>query len=324
MPINLSDAAIKISNGPRSCTNPFLSQTFSIPEYDNLFINNTNNSNSSQFSTTAADTTAESQIVVSSSMHPAIENFNPFSQQFHENNEIFFNFSNIHSNEQPLLSHNNKTDDRIENAFSVTNVDTKKLSQSNNLQDNDNDNKLPENVLAQNELIMSKQNCIEATNCSGNNVPIVGTFRNRSLSETTEVIENELLHLNATGNESIMYKNSNNSSNTNPFRSNLHKTLSETYLEQYLLNSKHRYSASQMWMFSKSLSRQSSNVSLTKSLGSQSSIMSSDNETTSVPDIKRAMSCDSVNSDSSVVLADLEQPVPSVTGMLCVGLQYDK
>ncbi|XP_021942175.1 rabphilin-3A-like, partial [Zootermopsis nevadensis] len=39
------------------------------------------------------------------------------------------------------------------------------------------------------------------------------------------------------------------------------------------------------------------------------------------PTLQRAMSCDSVCSDTSVVLGDLEEP--NVTGYLCVGLEYD-
>lgn len=38
--------------------------------------------------------------------------------------------------------------------------------------------------------------------------------------------------------------------------------------------------------------------------------------------LQRAMSCDSVCSDTSVVLGDLEEP--NVTGYLCVGLEYDR
>jgi hypothetical protein len=40
------------------------------------------------------------------------------------------------------------------------------------------------------------------------------------------------------------------------------------------------------------------------------------------PALQRAMSCDSVCSDTSVALADLQEP--NVTGYLCVGLEYDR
>lgn len=38
--------------------------------------------------------------------------------------------------------------------------------------------------------------------------------------------------------------------------------------------------------------------------------------------LKRAISCDSVCSDSSVLLGDLEEP--HVIGYLCLGLEYDR
>lgn len=124
--------------------------------------------------------------------------------------------------------------------------------------------------------------------------------RNRSLSETEA------------GEESTQIKSS-----TNPFlNSSLHKTVSETYLEQYNLSRQ-----KQTWSFGKSLGRQGS----LKSFGSQSSV---DSEilicSESTTNLHRAVSCESVSSESSVLLADLEQPVPPVTGHLCVGLQYDK
>lgn len=119
------------------------------------------------------------------------------------------------------------------------------------------------------------------------------------------------------------------SSSTNPFAGgHLHKTLSETYLEQMVAqigSSNNGRSASQTWQFGRSLSRQGSNMSLPKSLNSsQNSLASDGGGSCAEIDLKRAMSCDSVNSESSVVLADLEPTVQPCTGMLCVGLQYDK
>lgn len=294
---------MKISIGPRSCTNPFLSQSFSIPEHDNLNVDSLNTEN------------VEHLTAISFISEQEKPNRNPFSPQLHEN---CFDLSNVPDSMQNCI-------DGVDagELICVANTDTSHC-QNNSLID---DNNLPENVLTEtNELVPLSYAILQPETQRSNNASVTGTFRNRSLSETTEVIENELLQFNC-GGDRTTYRDQANSSTTNPFRSNLHKTLSETYLEQYLLNSKHRYSASQMWMFSKSLSRQSSNVSLTKSLGSQSSILSSENGfngSETVASIKRAMSCDSVSSDSSVVLADLEQPVPAITGILCVGLQYDK
>lgn len=45
---------------------------------------------------------------------------------------------------------------------------------------------------------------------------------------------------------------------------------------------------------------------------------------TNICNLKRAISCDSVSSESSVVLGDLEQIAPPITGSICVGLQFDK
>ncbi len=111
-------------------------------------------------------------------------------------------------------------------------------------------------------------------------------FRNRSLSET-EMLE----PLDNTKSQIIA---ATNHDSTNPFRSNLHKTLSETYLEQYSMNQRNR-SASQTWTFGRSLSRQGSNSSLTRS---QFTIGKENSDANLI----RAMSCDSVSSESSVIL----------------------
>lgn len=102
---------------------------------------------------------------------------------------------------------------------------------------------------------------------------------------------------------------------TNPFAAsgNLHKTISDTYLEQYSTHKKQITNT-----FDRTPSRQSIHNSTNEQANS---LQTPSNDT----ELKRAMSCDSVNSESSVLLADLEQQtMPTVTGSLCVGLQYDK
>lgn len=154
-------------------------------------------------------------------------------------------------------------------------------------------------------------------------------FRNRSRSET-EIIETPDprkygQQMDSAGNynrKSSIVTGESVTGSTNPFSSNLHKTLSETYLEQMSSNNRNYRSASQTWQFGRALTRQGSNMSLTRSLGSSQNSIVSDG--CADVDLKRAMSCDSVNSESSVILADLEPPVQPVTGLLCVGLQYDK
>lgn len=105
---------------------------------------------------------------------------------------------------------------------------------------------------------------------------------------------------------------------TNPFAvaGNLHKTVSDTYLEQYSTQKKQITGT-----FSRTPSRQSMHHATNEQASSpQTPLNHNDTE------LKRAMSCESVNSESSVLLSDLEQQpaMPTVTGLLCVGLQYDK
>lgn len=112
-----------------------------------------------------------------------------------------------------------------------------------------------------------------------------------------------------------------NANSTNPFsQKRLHKTASETYLEQYSMMKLNKTNSTSSSVAVNNKNNLSRHLSFNKSLGSQSSIDS----TTETQNIKRAMSCESVSSQSSVVISDLEQYVPPVTGNLCVGLQYDK
>lgn len=104
---------------------------------------------------------------------------------------------------------------------------------------------------------------------------------------------------------------------TNPFNAqNLHKTVSDTHLEQYSTAKKpHSYS------LDRTLTRQS----IQHSCNHQSNQSPQTTLNLNEGEMKRAMSCESVNSESSVRLADLEQQHwPTVTGQLCIGLQYDK
>lgn len=66
--------------------------------------------------------------------------------------------------------------------------------------------------------------------------------------------------------------------------------------------------------------RQSSTDSIGSEAGSDGS--GSPDGANFLPALQRAMSCDSVSSDTSVVLGDLDPPHP--TGFLCVALEYDR
>lgn len=141
-------------------------------------------------------------------------------------------------------------------------------------------------------------------------------FRNRSLSDTLA------FDIDACIAEIKDQMTSDEQLETNPFvGGTIHKTVSDTQLEK--LASTRTRSASQTWSFGRSLSRQAGTNVMNGSINYKTTTGGSD--ATDAPDLKRAMSCESVNSESSVILADLEQQiVPSVTGLLCVGLQYDK
>ncbi|XP_022218827.2 uncharacterized protein LOC111071660 [Drosophila obscura] len=81
------------------------------------------------------------------------------------------------------------------------------------------------------------------------------------------------------------------------------------------------------WSFGRSLMRQDSTLSL--GLGRRnSSQMSLDASSASGSlegiNLERAISCDSVNSDSTLFLDQLDQPYTQITGYLCIGLHYDK
>lgn len=140
-------------------------------------------------------------------------------------------------------------------------------------------------------------------------------IRNRSFSE------NEASELNIFSEQEyvdqvspLSAQSSVATTSSNPFYpKRLHKTPSETYLEQYSLmkaNASVNNSVTGKPILSK-------HPSLTKILGH--SVENGDGVS-----IKRAPSCESVSSESSVVMGDLEQYSNPVTGNLCIGLQYDK
>lgn len=253
--INLSETVAKITNGPRSCTNPFLNGSLSITEDDN-----------------------------SNEMADKIQNENKSNQNFIANEKKQKNpFSLRRNDERPFFSFpvngNMTTDHSNEGDDPVDPVDT-----------------------------LIKLNEMNSGTEAVNNAQQLQQFDKHLLSDigannTTQSLSPQVER------ENIV---------RNPFSSgNLHKTVSETSLEQYSLQEIQGNSV-KMDSFSRTLSRQSIPVICSESINSMIS---------NVVDLRRAMSCDSVNSESSVLMADLEHqsnPMPTVTGQLCVGLQYDK
>ncbi|BFG02805.1 uncharacterized protein DMAD_02215 [Drosophila madeirensis] len=115
----------------------------------------------------------------------------------------------------------------------------------------------------------------------------------------------------------------------------LQKTISEDYLFRKLgMNgplvnghSQANGNGNGTWSFGRSLMRQESTLSL--GLGRRnSSQVSLDTGSAAGSlegiNLEHAISCDSVNSDSTLFLDQLDQPYTQITGYLCIGLHYDK
>lgn len=107
-------------------------------------------------------------------------------------------------------------------------------------------------------------------------------------------------------------------SSTNPFLNGkrLLKTPSETYLEQFSMM-RANSSGSKSTQLGK-------HPSLNKILQGTQPLFESSESTQSLTAIKRALSSESISSESSVVMSTLERTTPPVTGLLGIALQYDK
>lgn len=147
--------------------------------------------------------------------------------------------------------------------------------------------------------------------------------RTRSLSET-EFLDS---HHRITGSDFGMQS----SSSANPFiNTKLHKTLSENFLEQYnslksgMKNGNYGTSGVAVGSFNGGKTAQLSRDGSIKSLGSNCSMESIDENIIAAQQVQRAVSCESVTSQSSILASDLFVPTPTITGYLCIGLQYDK
>lgn len=282
--INLSDVVAKINNGPKSCTNPFLNGSLSISEDDNSnsidFNVNRNQYNSAQVQT----------------FHAIDEKLqkNPFSKR-RQDDISFFSFP----------SNGNIDDENGDNdQIRTTNTDYKITETSNTLIEL-NEPIIPITTTATTTSITSAPPNFDSVTVFNqvDNVPNVQNH-NRSLSDCgSKTLTDDIYEQSTITN--------------NPFADgNLHKTISDTYLEQY----------STQKIPHTNLNRTTNRQSIQNLTDPRTNSPPSTASLNDTPELKRAMSCDSVNSESSVLLADLEQQnnVPTVTGQLCVGLQYDK
>lgn len=322
--INLSDVVAKINScGPKSCTNPFRNGLLSHSADDN--------SNRIDFNETLNPYSGErylyAQIIDEKSQMK-----NPFQRQQHESS----------SDDQPFFlfpSNGNINDATI--STSTASYDSSEYVEATPMlielnEDEEGEREAEEEGLAVDDKDGDdgNDNCNEATeekvkllqietkagdSSTFSSHAVSGTnsspVHNRSLSDTGSTLPN-------TSNNLEQLKT------MNPFNAaasqHVHKTVSDTYLEKYSMQKLPSPSSPQPLLHRTSSRQSIDNNSVSSDPANIPSTPSSVNES----DMKRAMSCESINSESSVLLADLEPPqtvdYPTVTGQLCVGLQYDK
>ena len=150
-------------------------------------------------------------------------------------------------------------------------------------------------------------------------------IRNRSLSEN-EASDLQTLSEDYTDQMSPILVASSSSYSTNPFLNGkrLLKTPSETYLEQFSMMRANNNNAAASSTGSVKSSQLCKHPSLNKILQSSQPLFENSESSQSLSSIKRALSSESISSESSVVMSTLERTVPPVTGLLCIALQYDK
>lgn len=258
------------------------------------------------------DSTADNQVMMGE-----LEAVNPFAERkisgefISEANKVekeshvsdIFTFDTTKINELLLMEEENTT---VKNALLEAEGSIRKL-ESVTLDDRKHRQDYEEFLRRQNEVNWNKVR----ESSKKKNPPI----RNRSLSET-EASGKKLLQPDT------------QEQPTNPFASEssvvLHKTASENYLQQYtgqVMGIRSTRAMQNAWGLSKEKTKRTI-------CGSQSSISESEASTIiSNENLYRAVSCESVSSQSSVVLADLEEPPPTVstvTGYLCIGMHTDK
>lgn len=282
----------KINNGPKSCTNPFLNGVLSISEDDNS--NSIDpNLNKNQYNSAKVHT---NHTVDDEKLQR-----NPFSKCRRQDDVPFFSFpSNGNIDDDGGYGDSDFIEDN-----QMTNTKKFEITEAT-----DTLIELNESITRTTTALTTTPTTIITTavaTAPANDITLLGQINNsannhnRSLSDTgsNKTLATDIYEQSTTTN--------------NPFvAGNLHKTVSDTYLEQYSTQKKLQTNA---------LNRTSSRQSILNSANDQTNTLQ-----TTDTELKRAMSCDSVNSESSVLLADLEQQnnVPTVTGQLCVGLQYDK
>lgn len=282
MPIDLTKAALKITNYSQSQTNPFLNSTdMNMPANKHTFAHSPIHNITTKICSTSP------RLLKCQS----ISDTETISQTLDEKNVLFNQFTYNHNNVAMLLNQ----------------------EILDHLVDEENDSLM----LSSGSLFQQKFN-------------IENVLKTRSFSET------ELFKLETTikYQKHSKYKNIKNSEQqnlcnyttvtvdniVNPFKCGLEKTMSAINLGQLTRNHENYFNESHKWKFGK---QQSINLSSPTTLLNSQCPEINDISWSNL-NINRTISLDSLNSESSVILSDLEPKTPLVTGLLCVGLQYDR
>lgn len=348
--ININDTSNTV-DAKLSAKNPFIDEHEEIFSFDPCKIQNMIDDTQDPLRACEARITKlESFRKLSASFHPELDDTEDVNGQVSLS-------SNITHTLKPTITSSNvsntleryKTKTELLNHIKEmsSNLDSTIEGLTNNLKYLDSVNQRPvvENVSASSLSLTTK-------------APHHPSLRSRSMSETrVEEIAN-VLHNNQENSSETELNNTNNNpffppANSNQVEENavhdqsllLHKTPSEMHLEQYSMTS----SASGLTRSGKNynLAQQAEingHLSFVRSLESTKAMIrqnsygkqgnglmhtstssgSNSCDTNSISSLKRATSSDSVSSESSVLLGDLEQIRPPITGALCIGLQYDK
>lgn len=348
---------LKIASGPKSCTNPFLVNPVSLPDLVSASLNSESRKSSAKID--EENSAKSGKVICNPFTSEAEQTFHGDRVKPFNSAGLIFNFEDVTMADQDLIKLedvecSDLAKDTPESSLLEAEGSIKKLESASALNQNDQD--------YQKLLEHNKQNANNHNNVQGNinkyqdypsadvseEIPI-SFKRLRSHSETEVSIfdrlptssqaasaasTNPFLNLEVPTSHRTICKSYNMTFNSN--NSVLSKTLSETYLGQYALSRTSAIldngppSPVPTWTFgAKSLLRQSSATSLhkpTSNVGAMESHSLQDKPTTygDNTSFRRTISCESVSSESSVLISDLELQTPPVTGYLCIGLQYDK
>lgn len=323
------------SSGPKSCTNPFRNGLLSHSADDN--------SNRIDFNETVNPYSGErylyAQVIDEKSQKNPFRRQQQQQQQQHEqsiDDQPFFLFpsnGNINDITSTLTASydDGKYIEETTTTPMLIELNEEEEAEEEDIVDDSKDDDGDDNCNAVNEeevkLLQIATNTSDSSTFSSHTANVTTTTTTKSISP----VHNRSLS-DAGSALPTTCKNLEQLKTVNPFNAaqNLHKTVSDTYLEKYAMQKSPPQQQQQHSPAHQSFNRTSSRQSIDNSNSLPNDPANNPSTPLSVneSEMKRAMSCESINSESSVLLADLEPPqtivYPTVTGQLCVGLQYDK